>query len=194
VSPSASPPDDRAPDEVTRLLHAIAAGVDGAADALAPIVYDELHQLASALMRRERGDHTLQPTALVHDAFLRLVDQRDISWQSRKHFYGLAATAMRRLLVDHARRRAADKRDGGQRITLDDVALTTTGRPLELLALDDALERLTVAHDRAARLVELRFFTGLEIDEAADVLGVGRATAVRDWTFARAFLQRALAE
>jgi len=164
----------------------------GAADALAPIVYEELHQLASALMRRERPDHTLQPTALVHDAFLKLVGQRETAWQGRKHFYGLAAAAMRRLLVDHARRRDAVKRDGGIPVTLDDAVLSDTGRPLELLALDEALQRLAALHERSARLVELRFFTGLEIDEAAEVLGIGRATAVRDWTFARAFLQREL--
>jgi RNA polymerase sigma factor (TIGR02999 family) len=179
---------------VTRLLQELSDGVHGAADALAPIVYDELHQLASALMRRERPDRTLQPTMLVHDAYLRLVGQRETTWQNRSHFYGVAAQAMRRLLVDHARRRDAAKRDGGERITLDEALLASdTGRPLELLALDAALERLAAQHARSARLVELRFFAGLEAEQAADVLGISRATATRDWTFARAFLQRELA-
>lgn len=191
ASESSAPPPAR---DVTRLLQELADGVDGAAEALAPVVYDELHQLASALMQRERGDHTLQPTVLVHDAYLRLIGQRDIAWQGRKHFYGIAAQAMRRLLVDHARRRDALKRDGGERVTLEHAVVSDTGRPLELLALDTALERLAALHERSARLVELRFFTGLEIDEAAEVLGVARATAVRDWTFARAFLQRELAD
>lgn len=181
------------PRDVTRLLQELAEGVDGAADALAPIVYDELHQLASALMRRERPDRTLQPTMLVHDAYLRLVGQRETAWQSRSHFYGVAAQAMRRILVDHARRRDAAKRDGGERVTLDDALLaTSTDRPLELLALDAALERLARHHPRSARLVELRFFAGLDAEQAADVLGISRATATRDWTFARAFLQREL--
>ena len=190
--PAVTPPDASPARDVTRLLQELADGVDGAADALAPIVYEELHQLASALMRRERPDHTLQPTALVHDAFLKLVGQRETAWQGRKHFYGLAAAAMRRLLVDHARRRDAVKRDGGIPVTLDDAVLSDTGRPLELLALDEALQRLAALHPTSAPPVELRFFTGLEIDEAAEVLGIGRATAVRDWTFARAFLQREL--
>jgi RNA polymerase sigma-70 factor, ECF subfamily len=184
---------DPTPDrDVTALLQDLADGVDGASDALAPVIYDELHRLASALMRRERDGHTLQPTALVHDAYLRLAGQRGMEWQGRSHFFGVAAQAMRRILVDHARRRDAIKRDGGERVTIDDALLADSGRPLELIALDDALQRLAVMHARSAQLVELRFFGGLEIDEAATVLGIGRATAVRDWTFARAFLQREL--
>lgn len=177
---------------MTQLLQALADGVDGASDALAPIIYDELHRLATALMRRERDGHTLQPTALVHDAYLRLAGQRGTEWQGRSHFFGVAAQAMRRLLVDHARRRDAVKRDGGDRVTFDEALLADHGRSLELIALDDAMQRLAALHARSARVVELRFFGGLEIEEVATVLGVGRATAVRDWTFARAFLQREL--
>lgn len=177
---------------MTQLLQALADGVDGASDALAPIIYAELHRLATALMRRERDGHTLQPTALVHDAYLRLAGQRGMEWQGRSHFFGVAAQAMRRILVDHARRRDAVKRDGGDRVTFDEALLADHGRSLELIALDDAMQRLAALHARSARVVELRFFGGLEIEEVATVLGVGRATAVRDWTFARAFLQREL--
>jgi len=177
---------------VTQLLNDLADGVDGASDALAPLIYEELHRVATALMRRERDGHTLQPTALVHDAYLRLAGQRGMAWQGRAHFFGVAAKAMRRILVDHARRRDAVKRDGGDRVTLDDALLADSARPLELMALDDALRQLGEHHARSAQVVELRFFGGLEIEEVAQVLGVGRATAVRDWTFARAFLQRAL--
>lgn len=177
---------------MTQLLNDLADGVDGASDALAPLIYEELHRVATALMRRERDGHTLQPTALVHDAYLRLAGQRGMAWQGRAHFFGVAAKAMRRILVDHARRRDAVKRDGGDRVTLDDALLADSARPLELMALDDALRQLGEHHARSAQVVELRFFGGLEIEEVAQVLGVGRATAVRDWTFARAFLQRAL--
>ena len=167
-------------------------GDTGASEALARVVYDELHRLASHLLRRERAEHTLQPTALVHDAYLRLVGQRDTQWQGRSHFFGIAAQAMRRLLVDHARHRSARKRDGGERVTLDEGLLEVPGRSLELLALDDALVKLAEQHPRAARVVELRFFAGLDIEPAAEALGVSRATANRDWMFARAFLQREL--
>ncbi len=175
---------------MTRLLHELQNGRDGAADELVPLVYDELHRLAVHFMRRERDDHTLQPTALVHDAYLRLVDQRDASWQNRAHFYGIAARAMRRILVDHARRRHAGKRDGGRRVTLDASLVADPERSLELLALDDALTRLAELDARQARVVELRFFSGLSVEQTAETLGISRATANRDWTFARAFLQR----
>jgi RNA polymerase sigma factor (TIGR02999 family) len=170
---------------------------NGRADAselLIPLVYAELHDLASHFMRSERAQHTLQPTALVHDAYLRLVDQRNSTWQGRAHFYGVAAKAMRRILVDHARRKRATKREGGQRVTLaDDVSVETAAeRSIDLIALDDALEKLAAIDGRYAKVVELRFFAGLEVEEVAEALQVSPATVKRDWTFAKAFLQREL--
>lgn len=176
--------------EVTRLLHELQGGSESAADALVPLVYDELHQMAVQHMRRERDDHTLQPTALVHDAYMRLVDQRGAGWQNRAHFFGIASRAMRRILVDHARKRRAAKRDGGQRVTLDASAMQAAEPSVDVLALDEALSKLAALDARQARVVELRFFGGLSVEETAEVLGISRATANRDWTFARAFLQR----
>ncbi len=193
--PPAAPPPQTVHD-VTRLLHALQQGEDGAADQLIPLVYAELHDLASHYMRGERDGHTLQPTALVNEAYLRLVDSRGASWQDRAHFYGVAAQAMRRILVDHARRRNAAKREGGQRVTLEDVGAGTGGdqpdRPIDLVALDIALEKLGAIEGRYARVVELRFFGGLEIEQIAEAMGTSPATVKRDWTFAKAFLQREL--
>ena len=182
--------DTASMNEVTRLLRELDDGSPQAADALAPLVYDELHQMAVQFMRRERDDHTLQPTALVHDAWMRLVDQQHAGWQNRSHFFGIASHAMRRILVDHARRHRAAKRDGGHRITLDPSLVANAERSLDLIALDEALERLAALDERQARVVELRFFGGLNVEETARVLGISRATANRDWTFARTFLQR----
>ncbi|MBK6485360.1 MAG: sigma-70 family RNA polymerase sigma factor [Gemmatimonadetes bacterium] len=165
-------------------------GKDGAADELVPMVYGELHNLAVHYMRLERGDHTLQPTALVHEAYMRLVDQRNASWQNRSHFFGIAAQAMRRILVDHARRKRAGKREGGDRVTLDASVAEAPERSVDLIALDDALTRLAELDPRQARVVELRFFGGLDIEQTAESLGISPATVKRDWTFARAFLQR----
>ena len=184
------------PHEVTRLLQELDAGQADAAEQLAPLVYGELHVLAVHAMRREQDGHTLRPTALLHEAFLRLVGQQNAAWQSRSHFYGIAANAMRRILVDHARRRRAAKRDGGLRVTLDDSAAAVAGgdaSALDLIALDEALSRLGALDPRQARVVELRFFAGLEVEETARALGISPATVKRDWTFARAFLQRELA-
>jgi len=178
-----------APD-VTRLLHEAQHGRPGAADELVSVVYAELHGLARHFMRRERDDHTLQPTALVHEAYLRLMGQHSVSWQSRSHFFGIASQAMRRILVEHARRRHASKRDGGERITLDESVAEASGRSVDVLALEDALTRLAGFSERQARVVELRFFGGLDIEQTAEVLGISPATVKRDWTFARAFLQR----
>jgi RNA polymerase sigma factor (TIGR02999 family) len=183
---------DGASHDVTRLLAELQSGQAGAAEALVPLVYAELHALAVHFMRGERDDHTLQPTVLVHDAYLRLVGQRDTSWQSRSHFFGIAAQAMRRILVDHARRTRAAKRDGGERVTLDESVADRSGRTVDLIALDDALARLAALDPRQARVVELRYFSGLDIEQTAAVLGVSPATVKRDWTFARAFLQREL--
>ena len=185
------------PHDVTRLLRELEEGRPGAADELAPLVYDELHLLAVRAMRREDAGHTLQPTALLHEAFFRLVGQRDADWQSRAHFFGIAATAMRRILLDHARRQRAAKRGGGLRVTLDDSVASAAGvdgeRALDLIALDDALQRLEALDARQARVVELRFFAGLDVEETARALDVSTATVKRDWAFARAFLKRELA-
>lgn len=178
--------------EVTRLLEELQNGQEGATERLFPLVYAELHALAVHYMRSERGDHTLQPTALVHEAFLRLFDQRATSWKNRSHFFGIAAQAMRRILVDHARRRNANKREGGDRITLDESVAEAPQRSVDMIALDDALNELAALDPRQAKVVELRFFGGLDIDQTAEALGVSPATVKRDWTFARAFLQRAM--
>ncbi|MBL0938758.1 MAG: sigma-70 family RNA polymerase sigma factor [Gemmatimonadaceae bacterium] len=178
--------------DVTRLLAELQSGKEGAAEALVPLVYAELHALAVHFMRGERDDHTLQPTVLVHDAYLRLMGQHQVSWQNRAHFYGIAAQAMRRILVDHARRVRAAKREGGTRVTLDESVSGGSDQSVDLIALDDALEKLAVALPRQARVVELRYFSGLDIDETAEVLSISPATVKRDWTFAKAFLHRAL--
>lgn len=178
----------------TQLLRR-ARGTDApAAQELFHMVYGELHGLAEGYMRRERADHTLQPTMLVHDAFMRLIDQSDVTWDDRGHFYALAARCMRQLLVDHARRKNAAKRGGGwDRILLSDI-LGSEGLTTEnMLELDDALSRLAKRDDRAAQVVELRFFGGMSLADAAKFLGVARSTAESDWSFARAWLGRELA-
>lgn len=180
--------------EVTRLLQELPSGRQEVHEQLFPLVYAELHDLAAHYMRREPDDHTLQPTALVHEAFLRLFDQRQLTWKNRSHFFGIAAQAMRRILVDHARRRQAQKRAGGDRITLDESVAEAPQRSIDLVALDDALHALAALDARQARVVELRFFGGLDIDQTAESLGISAATVKRDWTFARAFLQRAMDE
>jgi RNA polymerase sigma-70 factor (ECF subfamily) len=180
--------------DLTRLLGELANGRTEAAEQLAPRVYGELHLLAEAALRREREGHTLQPTELVHEAFVRLVGQTRMNWQNRSHFYGIATQAIRRILIDHARRRKSAKRDYGIRVTLDESVGQLAPRGLDLLALDDALERLEAMDPRQARVVELRFFGGLDVPEVAEALGVSTATIKRDWAFARAFLLNALAE
>lgn len=185
---------DRTDSDVTRLLASLAHGDAHALEALMPVVYDELKRLAASQLRRERGDHTLGATALVHEAFLRLVDQRTVDWQGRAHFFGIAAQAMRRILVDHARRRTAGKRSRQQQITLDTaVPVAADLEADEVLAVHEALERLGALDARQAQLVELRYFAGFTIEEAAGLLGISPATAKRDWALARAWLQRELA-
>jgi len=178
--------------DVTRLLEAMNDGDPEAGDRLIPIVYDELRRLATAYMRRERGGHTLQPTTLVHEAYLKLVDQRSVLWQGRSHFFGIAAQAMRRILVDHARRRTASRRGGGRRDTLLDDYPAPEENPLDLISLDVALEQLMRVDARQARTVELRFFGGLSVEETARVLGVSQVTVKRDWRHAKAWLYRAM--
>jgi RNA polymerase sigma-70 factor, ECF subfamily len=162
-------------------------------EVLAEQTYRELRRIAVRCMRGQRHDHTLQPTALVHEAFLRLA-RRGCDWQSRTDFLAVAATAMRRILVDCARRRGAAKRYGGSRVTLVDGDAIEAERPIDLLALDEALSRLAMLEPRAERVVELRFFAGLETEEVAQVMGVSAATVKRDWRLARAWLSRELAE
>jgi RNA polymerase sigma factor (TIGR02999 family) len=180
--------------DVTGLLDDWSRGDRGALDRLLPLVYAELRRIAARQLRHERDGHTLQPTALVHEAYLRLVEQRTVGWQSRAHFFGVAAQVMRRILVDHARRQAARKRgDGVQRVPLDEIAETTAAREISVLALDHALEQLERLDAGLAQIVELRAFAGLTIDEAAHVLKVSPSTAKRDWRTARAWLTRELA-
>lgn len=178
--------------DITQLLQAAQEGQTGAAEKLAALVYDELHRIAASAMRREQAGHTLQPTLLVNEAFLRLVGQGDAVWRNRAQFYAVAAQIIRRILVDHARGRDSQKRNHGVRVTLDESVAELPDHSLDVLALDDALNQLDRLAPRQARVVELRYFTGLEIEETAAALGISPATVKRDWTFARAFLLRAL--
>ena len=179
--------------EVTRLLAAWGGGDGSALDRLLPLVERELHQLAHRQMGRERPDHTLQTTALVNEAYLKLVDQKRARWQNRAHFFAIAARIMRRILIDHARGRANLKRGGGApKVSLDEAAFVSDDRAAELIALDEALDRLAELDGRKARVVELRYFGGLSVEEAAEVLGVHPDTVTREWRRAKAFLHREL--
>lgn len=180
------------PSDITVLLHKLGEGDGEVANELARLVYEELHRIADRAMRYERSDHTLQPTLLVNEAFVKLIGQHKIQWQNRAQFYAVAARAIRRILVDHARARQRLKRDFGLRVTLDPSMAETSDRTLDVLAVDEVLGRLEAAAPRQARVVELRYFGGLEIDAIATALDVSSATVKRDWTFARAFLLREL--
>jgi RNA polymerase sigma factor (TIGR02999 family) len=176
---------------VTDLLIAWSAGDKGALASLVPLVYDELLELAHQFMRRERQNHTLQPTALVHEAYARLVEGERVEWQGRTHFFAVAAQTMRRVLVDHARRRDAARRGGGGlRVTLDESLVAADRNDIEVIALDRALHALAALDPVQERIVELRYFGGLTIDEVAGVLGSSPATVTREWTIARAWLHR----
>ena len=178
---------------VTALLDDWSRGDATALDQLLPLVYAELRRIAAREIRSERVNHTLQPTALVHEVYLRLVDQRAVDWQDRAHFLGVAAGIMRRILVDHARRRSAHKRGAGvQCVSIDDVKGLPAAEDLPILPLDDALDRLGQIDSDLSRIVELRVFGGLTIDEAAHVLKVSPSTAKRDWRTAKAWLHREL--
>jgi len=162
---------------------------------LVSLLYDELHRLASYYFRRERTKHTLQPTALVHEAYLRLVAQKHVVWKNRSHFLGVAAQVMRRILVDHARGRGAAKRGGGMReVTWDRALVLSEERAPELLALDEVLSRLAAIDPQQARVVELRFFAGLSVEETAQTLGISPATVKREWSMAKAWLSREIRE
>jgi RNA polymerase sigma factor (TIGR02999 family) len=181
------------PENVTRLLERYRSGDRAALEELVPIVYKELRSIAAGALRRERDGHTLQPTALVHEAYLRMVGQREVRWQNRAHFLGCAAQLMRHVLVDHARARRAGKRGGaGEKVTLGEAQAITGERPVDLVALDDALEALAKMDERQCRVVELRYFGGLSIEETAEVLGVSPATVSHDWAIARAWLRSEL--
>ncbi len=177
--------------DVTQLLGDWANGNKEAVDKLMPLVYDELRRLAERYLRRERPDHTLQTTALVHEAYLRLIDQRDVRWQNRAHFFAIAAQLMRRILVNYARDKHAIKRGGsGQKVSLDEALTLSATRDVDLVALDDALTGLASIDTQQSRIVELRFFGGLTVEEAAEVLGISPATVKNKWTMARAWLHR----
>jgi RNA polymerase sigma factor (TIGR02999 family) len=187
--------DSRSPEQITQLLLDWSRGDRAAFDELVPIVYGELRRLARHYMRGERGGHTLQTTALVNEAYLRLVGHENIEWQSRGHFFGVAAQAMRRVLVDHARARGYQKRGGGAvRVTLEEGALVVAARAEEVVALDEALARLEALDPRKARVVELRFFAGLSHEETAAALGVAEVTVRREWRTAKAWLLREIVE
>ena len=187
--------NDELQHEVTQILHEWNGGDDNAPARLMPFVYDELRRQARNYLSKERGSHTLQPTALVHEAYLRLVDQTRVNWQNRAHFYGMAANMMRRVLVDHARAHATEKRGGAAvRLSIDDVQVPLEERAADFIALDEALKELAKFDERKARIVEMRFFGGLSDEEIAEVLGVSSRTVLRDWKTARLWLFRELSE
>jgi RNA polymerase sigma factor (TIGR02999 family) len=178
--------------DVTRLLLAWSGGDQGALDALVPLLYAELRRVAAAHLRRERSDHTLQTTALVHEAYLRLVDQTRVSGHSRAQFFAIAANLMRQILITHARRRNAAKRGGGHKVSLDEATVVSARSGLDLLALDQALTSLSHLDPRQSRIVELRFFAGMTEEEIADVLGISTVTVQREWRVARTVLHHHL--
>jgi RNA polymerase sigma-70 factor, ECF subfamily len=183
----------KGPTNITQLLASWSEGDPAALEALTPLVHQELHRLAATYMAGERPGHLLQATALVNEAYLRLVDWKDVRWQNRAHFFGVAATIMRRVLVDVARTRDRAKRGRGQiHVSLSEAADVPARQPIDLVALDDALKTLETLNPRQSRVIELRFFGGLSLDEAAHVLGVSVGTVRRDWSLAQAWLFREL--
>lgn len=189
VNDSMTPP----PNDVTQLLVAWGNGDQAARDELMPLVYAELHRLAHRHIKKERPGHTLQTSALVNEAFVRLVDQRDVHWQSRAHFFGIAAQMMRRILVDYARKRRFAKRGGDQlQVSLNEELVAANQRSADVVLLDDALTQLAEIDERKSKVVELKFFGGLSIEETAEALDVSPGTVMRDWTLAKAWLRRAM--
>lgn len=183
------------PHRVTELLEQWSDGNQAVLEELLPLVEDELHRIARRYMSRERQGHTLQTTALVNEAYIRLAAAKDINWQSRAHFFALAASIMRRIMIDYARRRRNQQHGAGAlRVTLDEAALVADERGTELLALDEALDELTLKYPRKGRVIELRFFGGLTVEEAATVLKIDARTVKRDWLFARAWLHNKISE
>jgi RNA polymerase sigma factor (TIGR02999 family) len=186
-------PEEIAPGDVSQLLRAWRNGDQGALERLTPIVYAELHRLARRYMRGERAGHSLQTTALVNEAYMRLVDYKRMQWQNRAHFFAVSAQLMRRILVDHARRHNLKRGGGLKRVSLENIALVDNERGEDLVALDDAMKRLAEFDSRKAQVVEMRFFGGLSVEETAEVLRISAVTAMRDWSTARAWLYRELA-
>jgi RNA polymerase sigma factor (TIGR02999 family) len=184
--------DSPAPEAVTQLLVEWQRGSQKALDRLIPLVYDELRAIAGRYLSHESASHTLQSTALVHEAYVRLIGQRSVQWQNRAHFFGIAAQMMRRILVDHARRQHRDKRGGNApKLSLDEaMGAAVPEPPFDLIALDDALTALALVDSRGARIIELRFFSGLTIEETAEVLDISAGTVKREWSAARAWLYR----
>jgi RNA polymerase sigma factor (TIGR02999 family) len=184
---------DAAPPDVTDLLVRWSAGDRSALDSLTPVIYDDLRRMARALLTRERPEHTLSATALVHEVYLKLIDQRRVQWQNRAHFFGAAAAIMRRVLVDHARAKLSDKRGGSVvKIAMDESAALVEGLAEDILDLDGALEALATFDDRKAQVVQMKFFAGMTMPEIAAALDLSDATIERDWTLARAWLVRRL--
>lgn len=182
-------PDDQKQD-VTQILEELEAGDKSAPERLLPIVYDQLRRLARGYMKNERSDHTLQATALVHEAYIQLVDWKNVSWQNRAHFFAVAAQIMRKILVDHARTRKAQKRGPAHKLELDEAISFRVEREVDLIALDDALSALVELDPTQAKIVELRFFGGLSIEETAHALNISASTVKREWTVAKAWLFR----
>ena len=181
---------EKGPSEITKMLIELTGGNQDVVNEILPHIYDELRRLAGSYLRRERSDHTLQPTALVHEAYMKLIDQKKVKWQNRAHFFGIAAQVMRRILMDHARKHTAEKRGGeAEKLPLEeDILLVSHGRSAELLALDEALEKLAGFDETKAKIVELRYFGGLSIEETAEVLNVSVPTVNRHWRMAKAWL------
>lgn len=181
----------QAPQNVTQLLDEGSKGNKEALDQLLPIVYDELRRQAARYLRQELPGHTLQTTALIHEAYIRLIDQRNVQWQNRAQFFGIAAQLMRRILVDHARTKKRVKRGGSNlRVSLNEALAVTKGSEVDLIALDEALDKLAEIDPQQSRVVELRFFSGLSVAETAEVLDISPATVKRDWSVAKAWLYR----
>jgi RNA polymerase sigma-70 factor (ECF subfamily) len=189
----AAQPDEAAATEISTLLRAWSGGDHGALDRLTPIVYEELHRLARRYMRRERPGHSLQTTALVHEAYVRLVDYERMQWQDRAHFFAVSAQVMRRILVEHARRRNLKRGRGVERVSLEEAAVVGGDRSTDLVALDDAMNALARVDTRKMQVVEMRFFGGLSVEETAEVLKVSTVTVKRDWSTAKLWLYRELA-
>ena len=186
---------EQAPNEITRMLIELTDGNQEVVNQILPHIYDELKRLASSYLRRERVNHTLQPTALVHEAYMKLIDQKRVQWQNRAHFFGIAAQVMRRILMDHARKHQADKRGGeAEKLPIEEEILVVSHeKSAELIALDDALQTLAGIDEQKAKIVELRYFGGLSIEETAEVMGVSVPTINRQWRMAKAWLYSQIA-
>ena len=180
--------------QITQILRKWSGGNRAALEDLMPLVYDELHKQAARFLNRERRDHTLQATALIHETYLKLIDQREVNWESRTHFFAIAANMMRRILVDYARQKHREKRGGDMmKLSLEEAALIVgKERSIDLMALDEALTRLEKIDEQQARIVELRYFSGLSLEETAEALRVSRTTVANDWSIAKAWLHREL--